>query len=153
MVNFQEINEFSSLFLTNLSEPKDNELILELKESEISKTPEEVKIGGKAFTMANRISINQLGIKFNIHFPSYISYHVMDESFLNFNEFDEYQSGKYNTFCIFKKSRYLNFILDETFADSVFPGELKHYGVYCLNHVIHIISASTPIIDIINYRK
>lgn len=147
MTNFQEINNYGSIFLTDLFEPQDNNsLILKVRDSVTSEIEEDLLVGDK--TIPNfRVSINPNGAQFKIYFKSYVAYHVMNESFINFNEHEEFESGKFSTFCKFSKSNYLDFISKETLADEMYPGELKHFGLYCLNHVIHIVFLVEPEIE------
>lgn len=84
-------------------------------------------------------------------FNEYVSYHVMNESYANSNPKDEYFSGNYGTFCIFQKSNYMDFILKETFANQIYPTELKHYGLFAANHIVHIISIHEPKIELKNH--
>ncbi|WP_345164908.1 hypothetical protein [Nibribacter koreensis] len=147
MKNFQEINRYPSMYLTALYEPRDNGLCLEISESMTSETVQDVLINDKVISENRLLSVNENGTKFNISFHRYVAYQVFNESFLNFNDWDEYETGEFNTFCIFKKSRYMGFIKNETIADYIFPDELKHYGVYCQNHVVHIISTLEPVIE------
>lgn len=147
MTNFQEINKFNSMYLTDYYEPRNNVLLLEITESSTSDQTEDVFIGDKKISDCRRLSINETGVKFTISFPSYVSFQVFDEGFLSFNDWDEYEAGEYNTFCIFKKSRYMEFIKQETIADHIFPGELTHYGLYSINHVVYVVSAAVPTID------
>jgi len=135
------------MYLTDYYEPRNNALFLEITESITSDQTEEVLLGDKKISNCRRLSVNEKGTKFTISFPSYVSFQVFDEGFLSFNDWDEYEAGEYNTFCIFKKSRYLDFIVKETIADHIFPGELKHYGLYSLNHVVYVISAVEPAIE------
>ncbi len=147
MTNFHEINNYGSIFLTDLFEPRDNSLVLEVKDSVTSEIKEDLLVGDKIISGLRRVSINQNGVNFKIHFKSYVAYHVMNESFINFNKDEEYEGGKFSKFCKFSKSNYLDFILKETYANEMFPGELKHFGLYCSNHVVHIVSTVEPEIE------
>jgi hypothetical protein len=72
---------------------------------------------------------------------------VINESYDNSNPTDEYVYGDYRTFCIFQKSNYMDFILSQTFANEIYPGELIHYGLFAENHIVHIISLHEPKIE------
>jgi hypothetical protein len=146
MNNFEEINNFGELFLTALYEPSDNSLSIEVTESFRSPVPEDVIIGQKVMKDCHKVSVNEYGTSFDIFFINYVAYQVVNESFYNFNDNSNYVAGKYATFCVFSESSYLDFILKETYAHVIFPGELKHYGLYCPNHIIHIISMDEPVI-------
>jgi len=146
MVNFDQINNYGSLFLTNLHEPSDNSLTIEVKESFTSPIPQNVEISGKTFTDCYKVSVNEYGPGFKISFINYVSYQVLNESFYSFNDRDNYIAGKYSTFRVYSQSAYLDYILKETYADIIFPNEIKHFALYCSNHIIHIISLNDPII-------
>ncbi|WP_113653478.1 hypothetical protein [Pedobacter namyangjuensis] len=150
MTNFEKINSFGSFFLTNIHEPSDNSLFLEIKKSLTSEIKEDVVIGDSTFKDLKRVLVDDNSDYFTILFESYVSYHIVNESFSNFNEREgECVNGSFS-FCIYNKSTYLNFILKETFADAIFPGVMKHYCLYCQNHVIHVVSITEPIIEIVD---
>lgn len=148
MENFELINKHGSVFLTNLYEPEDNSLMLEVNKSTISDIEVEVKIGDKLLSGCKEITKDGTGTFFTILFHDYVSYHVINESYANFNPNDEYVAGDYGTFCIFQKSSYLDFILNQTFANDLYPATLKHYGLFAANHVVHIISRYEPKIEL-----
>lgn len=75
-------------------------------------------------------------------------YTVINESYANSNP---NVSGDYGTFCIFQKSSYMDFILKETFANDIYPTELKHYGLFAANHIVHIISLHEAKIELKNH--
>lgn len=151
MENFETINKHGSIFLTNLYEPEDNKLLLEVKNSTTSNVEVDVQIGDKQLSGCKEITIDETGTFFTIMFNDYISYHVINESYANSNPKDEYVSGDYGTFCIFQKSSYMDFILKETFANDIYPTELKHYGLFAANHIVHIISMDEPKIELKNH--
>lgn len=152
MTNFEKINSFGSFFLTDIYEPEDNALFLEIKKSLISEVKEDVVIGDKTFTDVQRIQVDKKLDYFTILFENYVSYHIINESFPNFNEREGECIGGTSSFCIYSQSTYLDFILKETYANAIFPGDLKHYCLYCQNHVIHIVSMTKPTIEIINFH-
>ncbi len=150
MTNFEKINSFGSFFLTDIHEPRDNSLFLEVKKSLTSEIKEDVVIGNSIFKDVQRILIDDKSDYFTIFFEGYVSYHIINESFSNFNEREgECIRGSFS-FCIYNQSTYLDFILKETYADAIFPDDMKHYCLYCQNHVIHVISMTEPIIEIVN---
>lgn len=148
MENFDAINKHGSVFLTTIFEPNDNELLLEVKKSITSNVEVEVKVGDKILSGCRAVSIDESGTYFTISFKNYVSYHVINESYANSNPTDEYDCGDYATFCIFHKSSYMEFILDQTFANDMYPGELVHYGLFAENHIVHVISMNEPKIEI-----
>ncbi|TKC58543.1 hypothetical protein FBD94_18175 [Pedobacter hiemivivus] len=151
MENFEAINKHGSVFLTNLYEPEDNKLLLEVKNSTMSDFEVDVQIGDKQLSGCKEITKDETGTFFTITFNDYVSYHVINESYANSDPKDEYISGDYGTFCIFQTSSYMDFILNETFANDIYPTELKHYGLFAANHVVHIISMHEPKIELKNH--
>lgn len=81
-------------------------------------------------------------------FEHYILYQTRNESYCSWDNY-EIRNGKY--FIIFSKSRMLDFLSQITDCGkledgTVYPGEWKHFGIYCQNHVIDIISCHEPTI-------
>lgn len=147
MNNFENINNYGGLFLTKLYKPTDNSLEIEVGEPFTSPVSTNVVVGEKTIKDCYKVSVNEYGVSFRISFANYVAYQVLNESFYNFNNNDNYVAGKYSTFCIFSKSSYLDFILKETYANAIHSGELKHYALYCLNHIVHIIAFNEPVIS------
>ncbi|MGY0035862.1 hypothetical protein [Pedobacter sp. NJ-S-72] len=124
--------------------------MLEVKKSTTSDFEVNVQISDKQLSGCKEITIDETGTFFTILFNDYVSYHVINESYANSNPKDEYVSGDYGTFCIFEKSSYMDFILKETFTNDIYPTELKHYGLFAANHIVHIISLHEPKIELKN---
>ena len=85
---------------------------------------------------------------YEIVFERYILYQVRNESFCSKDDYD-IQQGKF--FIVFDKSRLLDML--HTITDcqiavngDSYPGNWKHYGIYCQNHIIDIISHNEPVI-------
>lgn len=92
---------------------------------------------------------------YEIVFEDYILHQTRNESYCSIDEY-EIQKGKY--FIIFEKSRLLDTlpaITDcQTCSDgSVYPGRWSHYGIYCQDHIIDIISHNEPTIRKLTARK
>ncbi len=145
--NFTAINKHESVFLTKIYEPNENELLLEVKKSITSDFEVDVQVGNKVLS-GKRVSTDESGSYFTISFDNYVSYHVINESYANSNPKDEYVFGDFGTFRIFQKSKYMDFILNQTFANEIAQGELVHYGLFAESHIVHIISMHEPKIEI-----
>jgi len=150
MENFDAINKYGSVFLTKIYEPDENELLLEVKRSMASELAVDVQVGDKILSGCHEVTIDESSAYFTISFINYVSYHVINESYANYNPNEEFISGDYGTFCIFQKSAYMNFVLNQTFANDMYPGELIHYGLFAANHIVHVISKRKPKIVIHN---
>ncbi len=148
MGNFEAINKHGSVFLTKIYDFNANSLLLEVKKSVISDHETDVPVGDKLISGGKEITIDTTGTFFSILFDNYVSYHVINESYANSTPTDEYDAGDFGTFCIFHKSIYMDFILSETFANNIYPGELIHYGLFAEDHIVHVISKHEPKIKI-----
>lgn len=85
---------------------------------------------------------------YEIIFERYILYQTRNESFCSW---DNYEVREGTSFIIFKKSRMLDYLSQITDCQQLrdgtfYPGEWKHYGIYCQNHIIDIISCYEPTI-------
>lgn len=151
MKYFDKINKNSSYFLTDIHEPNDNSIFLEIKKSTTSDVVQNIMVGKIGLNEKRRIEVDKKSEYFTIQFDGYVSYHVIEEGFINFQDNkDEYKAGEFSVFRVYSKSSYLDFILKETIANDIFPDEMKHYGLYCMNHVVHIISLTEPKIELID---
>ncbi len=86
------------------------------------------------------------GRQYEITFPGYILYQVRSESFCTFDPEDVHH-GRY--LIIFEQSKLLSDLPHVTDAcqladGSFYPGPWVHYGIYCQNHVIDVISHCPP---------
>jgi hypothetical protein len=83
---------------------------------------------------------------FEIHFRRYFAYLVRDESGFPPEKgalFDGAQFRRY------KKSSFLDFVTKASFSEDIRPDPLYHYGIYCLNDLVDVISSAPPEINYI----
>lgn len=142
MENFDAINKYPCVFLSNIKEFQENKLVLEVKQSMGDGLPHQEdkrEIQGREEDL-----IDQSETFFTISFERYVSYHVINESYAKPNPLTEYVAGDYSTFCILPRSTYMNYILQETFANEIHPSELRHYCLFAANHVVQVISMYEP---------
>jgi hypothetical protein len=87
----------------------------------------------------------ETGIKLQIKFNDYIMHLTRNESY---TVPDDYEVRKGRYLVMFEKSRLIDFydlVIAHT-EDYSWPGRGKHFGIYTCDHLIDIISNSTPII-------
>ena len=85
---------------------------------------------------------------FEIVFEHYILHQTRNESYCSFDDY-EIKQGKY--FVVFERSRLLDTLPMITdcqvlSGEGAYPGKWVHYGIYCQNHIIDIVSHNKPII-------
>ena len=83
------------------------------------------------------------GPRFEISFESVISYIVTDETHY---ATDHTREGEGGTFCRFTRSKFLDFVEATSHGVEVHPGFRFHYGIYCLNTCIDVVSSKAPVI-------
>ncbi len=147
---FEELNKQDWCYLTNISEPSDNQLVLEVTPSFTSNAEEEISVGDKTLK-GRRMTPDKNGPRFQLYFHNYVAYQVINESFPDSDEGELLKKGDRWTFVVFTKSNYLDFILKETIAGFILPiDEIRHYRLYTQNHIVHVIAADEPEIELVN---
>lgn len=144
----QAINSCKYLDLNELGEPAENALRIVISEAvagravtsqDIAYQPSDIQ-ALLVNTGATAIE-HQPGCRtFELIWPSYVGYSVRNEGFA----LPEPESGDGTLFVTYRRSRYLDFISTSTFANSDYPGELRHWAIYCLDHCVDVVSTCEP---------
>lgn len=147
---FEELNKQDWCYLTNIFEPSENQLVLEVTPSFTSNVEEEISVGDKILK-GRRMTPDKDGPRFQLFFHNYVAYQVINESFPDSDEGELLKKGDRWTFVVFAKSNYLDFILKETIAGFILPiDEIRHYRLYTQNHIVHVIAADEPEIELVH---
>lgn len=104
--------------LHSLVEPETNSLRAFIERCKVSKQSEDIKIGEHIIREVFPIEVEEDLPILQIDFDSYVSYTITNESF---TVLDDYEIFEGNSFRIFKKSRYLDFINKGIIATDIFP--------------------------------
>ena len=138
------MNQKGYIYLHSLIEPKTNSLRIFVDRCKVSQQGEDIEIGKHIIRDTHPIEVDEELPIVQLDFDSYISYSIINESF---TVLDDYEIFEGNSFRIFKKLRYLDFINKGTIVNDVFPEEQPvHYEIACLDHIIDVISFDEPII-------
>ena len=81
---------------------------------------------------------------YEIVFENYVLHMTRNESYTCWDDY-ELRQGDY--FIVFDQSRlldYLPHIVEMGIVNAYYPEGYKHYGIYCQNHIIDIVSAIEP---------
>jgi hypothetical protein len=84
---------------------------------------------------------------YEIVFENYVFHMTRNESF---SCWDDYEIRQGDYFILFDQSRvldYLPHIVEPEILNVYHPEGYKHYGIYCQNHIIDIVSAIAPKIN------
>ena len=143
----EQIDACKWLYLDDVREPSDNELVIRILEA----VSGEDEIDANALDPLREIReilreskpiVHESGCRvFHLRWPTYIAYSVRNESYVTPDDYEDFEG---RLFVKYSKSRYLDFVGSATFATSDYPGPFDHYGIYCLNHIIDVVSVSAP---------
>lgn len=138
------MNQKGHIYLHSLIEPEINSLRIFVNRCKVSQESEDIEIGEHIIREAHPIEVDEELPIVQFDFDSYVSYSILNESL---TVLDDYEIFEGNSFRIFKKSRYLDFINKGTIVNDVFSGEqFVHYQIACLDHIIDVISFDEPIV-------
>jgi hypothetical protein len=62
---------------------------------------------------------------------------------------DESEEHTGRVFCVYSKSKFLDFVKAGTIASDDQPGPYKHYGIVCLDHIVDVASVQKPEIRVL----
>ena len=145
MSTLSDIDTCRYIYLDQISEPVDNQLMLVISEAVIAQEQKPLNIGGLIIDNTQPIVTDAGCHQFHLQWSSYIAYSVRNESYTMADDYEEYR-GRIAVF--FHKSRYLDFVQASTFAGDEYPGRYKHWGFFCLNHIVDIVSMDEPTIQV-----
>jgi len=150
----EQIQSCQYLYMSEIGEPRDNELrivILEAKSGAIGERKAEdekdevlKRILETCAPIEHRVGCRM----FELFWPNYVGYSVRNESYA---QSDEYEKFDGRLLVEYSRSRCLDFLSKATFADSTYPGPLKHWGIFCLNHIIDVVSTFEPEVKMSTY--
>jgi len=135
------------LFLRLIADDVDNELTVVVQEAILgdkgSEPEEDYDIPGlKEVLKGSRpIISDETCFFYQLYWPSYIAYHVSNESYANADPKEKF-SGKFLR--KYSNSTYLDFLSKATFASQDYPGPFAHWGVITESHIIDVASVDAP---------
>jgi hypothetical protein len=142
---FDSLNSVTHLYLSELSEPKDNSLRIIVDEAVGNRTgadPVQADTPGLAGILKDSFPIESVeGCKrFELLWRTYVAYLVTEECVGSCGESaGETYSGK--LFRLYTKSHFLDHLARDTGAH---PQPIQHYKLTCLNHLIDVASYGPP---------
>ena len=151
MIRFGCENNYDAPFIRKIEENGFNEIkfIVSLSNRGKKKTVSDVENDQLGDILSNAIPVYPDNNEtYEIIFENYILYQTRNESYCSWDNY-EIQKGK--SFIIFEKSRLLDVLPQLTDCQKLkdgtyYPGKWKHYGIYCQNHIVDIISCNEPTI-------
>jgi hypothetical protein len=141
LAEIAEINDCRFLFLTDLREMGRDGFQVSVAEGLPVGRPKSIKVGDVTIPDGTPVEIAHESRVFEIVWPSYVGYSVLNESYASVNEEEHYEG---NRFRIYSKSRFIQFMSQATFACYEYPGPTLHYCIACEDHIVHVLSVEPP---------
>lgn len=138
---FKDLNQYKYLFLNSIQKDDGNELTIHLTVGKVIEQTEDLVINGVTIHDVKPILEDNIYIK--VTFPSYVAYNVSWESYTTMSNYDVFEGRKVREY---SKSRYLEYVKNDTIASDEWPGKLRHFGFCCEWEVIDIVSIDEPMV-------
>jgi hypothetical protein len=139
--DFVEIDSCYSLFLREITEPRENSLRLMIEEAFVLPEEVTVAVGGTELTGGHPIRPVEGSRLFEIIWDFYVAYSVRNESYVSRDESEEF-TGRFAR--VYSKSHFLDYVSRATFASNEHPRPLLHIGLVSECHVIDVVSTEPP---------
>ncbi len=139
-----QINTHKYLYLDKLVERNDLELEVWINEARVSQSERDILQNASAY---GAIVTDEFCKRYKILFDNYIAFSVVNESFENPSDDQEFIGNLFRTY---SKSGFLDYVLTSVtvgHAEEVFDSEIQHFEVNCLNHIINIATCKLPLIE------
>jgi hypothetical protein len=140
----EQINGCKYLFLTGIQELGGNRLRIVVQEGRQAGKPKAITVGASSIPDCVPIEVTSESAFFEIQWPNYIAYAVLNESYACQPEAGQSYTGK--RLRIYTKSHFMDYLLLSTFATDEFPGPLRHYEICCEDQLVNVVSTSSPTI-------
>lgn len=137
-----KMNACTYLSVRELSEPTEHSLKIVLDEARAEGPLTNVKIGNVVLSDVREIQTSSDSFSFELVWPFYVSYSVTPESYACP---DESAQGEGRLFCIYSKSRFL----DYTKISTLQLGPVHHWAVYCINSTVDVVAHEPPVLRIL----
>src|SRR5687768_719731 len=125
-----QINTHKYLYLDKLIELNDLELELWISEAGVKEDKTNISENVSSY---GAIETSELHKRYKIVFDNYIAYSVRNESF---TVWDDYEKFTGNLFCVYSKSRFLDYIsvaVHMFIVENTQENKIIHFGIFCLN--------------------
>ncbi len=127
--------------MTELYEPYQNRLTIEVCLGSVSENEEYVPVSGKQLGPVRKINFDSSQDEYIIFFDTYISYYVVDESS------SRGMKGKYvgNKIRKYHRSNFINFCKQQNIYLNIWnDNDINHFGIVTETHIIDILTTSLP---------
>lgn len=141
------------LYLDRLFEPAENKLSVRILEATDGGQIPVEHLDSEQFKPVKDVLAQTSAIEhragcriFELTWPSYVGYSVLNESFALPEPDASIRTG--HLFVEYTSSMYLDYLKRASWACTEFPGPYKHWAALCLNHIVDVASVDEPAVGI-----
>jgi hypothetical protein len=139
-----QIDNCDFLFLTEIQELGGNRLRLIVHEGKSTGESKTITVGESAIRDCTPIEITPESAAFEIVWPHYVAYAVLNESYASQPNAEQLFKGK--RFRIYEKSFFRDYLSRSTFATDEYPGPLLHFEICSEDQIVNVVSTVSPTI-------
>ena len=147
MKDREKIDSCKEIFVTNIYEPKENQLVIEIALGRVSEIEKNFRVSNSKVFSGRQIFFDESSEKYRLFFDSYISYWVVNEGF------EKVMAGKYsgNRIREYEESSFIDFCREETTGFAILEGiPTRHFMLVSQNHIINILTVSALDIQLLD---
>jgi hypothetical protein len=147
VASMEDMDRCGYLLFQSASEPSEHALRLLIGEAKPGEEKYDVAVGSTVFpsrTIQHRADCRL----FEVRWMRCTTYMIRDEAYVAPDAYDQFNGRR---FVLFSKSRLLDLTKASSIAELI--GPVRHWGIYCLNHVIDVVSNEDPIVQIVKSPK
>lgn len=141
------------LYLDRLFEPAENQLSVRILEATCGGQIPDALLDSEPFKPVKDVLAQATAIEhragcriFELTWPSYVGYSVLNESFALLEPETSTHVG--HLFVEYTSSSYLDYLRRASWAGADFPGPYRHWAALCLNHIVDIASVDEPAVEV-----
>jgi hypothetical protein len=141
-----QIDGCEYLFLADIQELGGNRLRIVVQEGKPADKPNTITVGESSIADCTPIEVTAGSASFEIEWPLYVAYAVLNESYAGQPDAEQSYTGK--RFRIYTKSHFSAYLSRSTFASNEYPGPLRHYEICCEDQIVNVVSTFSPTITL-----
>jgi hypothetical protein len=141
------------LYLDRLFEPAENRLSVRILEATSGGQIPSAILDSESFKPVKDVLNQATAIEhregcriFELTWPTYVGYSVLNESFALPEPETSTHVGR--LFVEYTSSTYLDYLKRASWACADFPGPYRHWAALCLNHIVDVASVDDPAVEV-----
>ena len=141
MKDFDKIDKCKYILVTEIFDPGENELIIEVCLGSVSEVEEDLFISGTNLGPVRKINFDDKDDVYVIYFDNYISYFVLNASYYQ-GTMDEFSGNRIREY---KNSAFIEFCKQQTLGFQINIDKIiRHFEIITERHIVNILTTGFP---------